>query len=166
MKKTFPLVLVLFCMTLFISCEKSTTEEEITTDAFTKLSTVINSLDNTTWAFTNYSKHPFEAQYENIISLDFSDVTDNGVSYSGKSVVNRYLGSIKINRQEGLIIEKGDAITTLKTSTVERDNEIESDYYTNLYKAAYFEIKNEVLLLYLGSPEDENVEIMHFKQKN
>ncbi|MDC6367762.1 MULTISPECIES: META domain-containing protein [Flavobacteriaceae] len=164
MKKIKSFVLCVVCFLAFASCEKNE-DSNVGTDPYAKLTAVVKTLDDSQWTFTNYTLRPFEKAYENKITLEFWDIEDQKASYSGKSVVNEYAGSFTFNEQEGLIIENKDMITTEMASINQRDNIVESEYYLNFLKGKSFEIKNEELLLYLGNPANENVEVMRFTKQ-
>jgi len=163
--KTLTKILLVSIAIIASSACSSNSESENETLLTSLTSKSLKALNGSRWTFANYSKTPFEKEYENNIELEFEDTMGEELSFFGRSIINRYVGKLKIDQDLGLIVESQDIATTLIGSPNQKDRDIEADYYENLTKANYFVIENNSLKFYLGDKNDENVEVMNFNSK-
>jgi heat shock protein HslJ len=109
----------------------------------------------------NYSINKLPTSFEKMANIQFNNLITNSVQYSGKSFVNYYGGTLKIDEIKGLIIQENNGFST-KMASDESSMKAEYDYFANLAKTTYFEFSGDRLLLYLGDKTNSKTEIMTF----
>lgn len=122
----------------------------------------LSSLSTTSWSFTNYVAQKMPENLENKITLVFTELSGQNLSYGGKSLVNNYAGTFTVEEGTGLITKANEGLSTLVASDDELAMQTEQDYYKNLSRATYFEIKDSTLTLYLGNTAEPDTEKMLF----
>lgn len=158
----FSLGLAIASLSIF-SCKK---EDVSPNDVSTiqAMAKTMNTLNDTKWDFVNYSKEKQPVKLDRKATLEFSEQTNNSINYWGQSFVNYYAGTFSVDNEKGLIIERGDAISTLMGAD-EASMEAETTYHTKLAKVTFFEVDGTTLKLYLGEKNDPSVEIMTFEKQ-
>lgn len=160
--RKFSLGLAIASLSIF-SCQK---EDVSPNDVSTiqAMAKTMNTLNDTKWDFVNYSKEKQPVKLDQKATLEFSEQTSNSINYWGRSFVNYYAGTFRVDNEKGLIIEKGNVISTLMAAD-EASMEAEATYHTKLAKVTFFEVDGTTLKLYLGEKNDPSVEIMTFEKQ-
>lgn len=126
--------------------------------------TSFNSIEGE-WLLTNYQNTPLPASLQNKATLSFTKQSAEVMRMGGRSFVNFYGGSFRLDETKGLIIAKDPINQTLIGASTEL-LEAESRHLDGLSKATSFELaQNGQLRLYLGDKGNAATEVMIYTRK-
>jgi META domain len=154
------------CLACFVAtaCQK--------TDVSTTTSTELSKAQNITtsrmateniageWAFKGYLNAKISSTAQ--ATLNIAKDGTNSYILSGRSFVNLYNWTFKIDETAGLVIGKGNGISSLMAAMDEKMMQDETNYLNNLGLSKKFAIENNTLKIYLNNPATE---IMYFEKK-
>jgi heat shock protein HslJ len=124
-----------------------------------------NSLEGE-WELTDFKKASLTPDLKNKATLTLTKRSEDLLQMSGRSFVNWYGGSFRLDETKGLIVSTGPMVST-EIGAAPELMEAETRHLYGLEKAIAFELTtSSQLKLYLGEKTSESTEVMIFNRKN
>ncbi len=118
-----------------------------------------SSLFDSEWILIDYKYAWPTADLKNRATIEFNNSPDDVHLTTGKSFVNSYSGSFRID-EEGKLITLVDNIISTKMGGSPEENSAEIDYFKNLMGVKSYELAGDYLTLYF-----DNREVGYFGRK-
>ncbi len=139
-------------------------EKTVDPAAYSSMRASFNSLEGE-WLLTTYQHAPLPVEQQNKASLVLKKQSPDAMQMGGKSFVNWYGGTFRLDETEGLIVSAEPIIQTFIAGPPQL-TEAETRHIDGLSKVYYFELDtNQQLKLYLGEKSNPATEVMVYTRK-
>ncbi|WP_158600353.1 META domain-containing protein [Fibrisoma montanum] len=143
------------------ACNKNDTvaPSSVDTVALKNMRASFNALEGE-WLLTNFRRTPLTPDLQNKATLILTKKAEDALQIGGRSFVNWYGGSFRLDETKGLVVSTEPIISTLMAGTPEQ-MDAESRHVNGLEQITYFELTaDNQLNLYLGDRNDPATEVI------